>query len=214
MENRVKKFGMLALAAILGAIGTQAAQAGQTAVYLHAQPGSWVGGSLPQPITVFTEGITGSFRASQNYAQGVSISYDGFPPPGSYFGDWYYFDFSGARNNPQPLHTGLYQNAVRFPFNDTQPGLSFSGNGRGNNTLGGWFNVLEIAYGQNGGIDRFAVDFRQFDESESQRGPSTYGSLRYNSDIPIAAVPEPETYAMMGLGLAALAFVARRRRQA
>jgi hypothetical protein len=51
--------------------------------------------------------------------------------------------------------------------------MNFSGNGRGNNTLGAWFDVREITYGSNDDeVLSLAVDFRQFDESEEMLGPS------------------------------------------
>ncbi len=59
------------------------------------------------------------------------------------------------------LQVGFYDKSTRFPFNfPTRPGLSFSGKGRGNNMLGGWFNVLDVAYDLNGEVLRFAIDFR------------------------------------------------------
>ncbi len=33
-----------------------------------------------------------------------------------------------------------------------------------------------------------------------------------NDGAPVAAIPEPETYALMGMGLSVMAFVARRRK--
>jgi hypothetical protein len=43
--------------------------------------------------------------------------------------------------------------------------------------------------------------------------PSTKGSPIYSGELSVAAVPEPETYALFVAGLGALAFMARRRRQ-
>jgi hypothetical protein len=43
--------------------------------------------------------------------------------------------------------------------------------------LGGWLNVLDVAYDLNGEVLRFSIDFRQFDEDVSMTGPSTYSSL-------------------------------------
>src|SRR6185295_3029971 len=40
---------------------------------------------------------------------------------------------------------GEYENAKRHPFNDANPGLDFSGKGRGSNTLEGRFVVWEFA---------------------------------------------------------------------
>ncbi len=39
------------------------------------------------------------------------------------------------------------------------------------------------------------------------------GSSRYSGELTVAAVPEPETYALMLAGLGLVAYMARRRRQ-
>jgi len=76
---------------------------------------------------------------------------------------------------------GFYPNATRYPFNGSGVGMAFTVPGRANNTLTGYFNVLEAVY-TNGQPAAFAVDFVQYDE-----GNLTWwnrGSIRYNSDIP------------------------------
>jgi hypothetical protein len=159
-------------------------------------------------------GIDGIFGGGTNFSQGVSITYSGDA-------SWS-FDFAAPSYNPvtntntgQPLSVGFYNNATRWPFNSpTKPGLDISGNGRGNNQLSGWFNVLEIAYGGNGDILSFAVDFRQYDENLTMSGPSLYGSLRFNSTIPLSPVPELSPLVLWAGGLAALALTRARRRSA
>ena len=180
-------------------------------ILFSAQPGSWVGGALPAPDVVWVHGVDGLLSAQMNFDKGVSLTFDN--------GQNWSFDFAAPTYDPATntnpgnlLQVGFYDQATRFPFNSpTRPGLNVSGNGRGNNTLGGWFNVLDIAYGPSDSILRFAVDFRQFDESPSMTGPSLYGSLRFNSAIPLNPVPEPAEYMMLGAGLAALLLVVKRR---
>jgi len=79
----------------------------------------------------------------------------------------------------QFLQTGEYRDAKRFTSGGESPGLSFSGKGRGSNTLSGEFVVweLEVADGQ---ITRLAVDFVQ--RSEGKGAPLT-GKLRFNSNF-------------------------------
>lgn len=96
-------------------------------------------------------------------------------------------------NNSLPI-VGFYSNATRFPFMGSGPGLAFSGNGRGNNTLTGYFNVLEANYDINGNVLSFAVDFMQYDRGVQTDWTS--GSFRYNSNIPIN---EPTTIALLAL---------------
>ncbi len=203
-----------AAVALLCSTPSRAALATSAVVYLQSDPGSWVGGAIGAPEVTWTHGNEGIFSANYNYRQGVSISYQG--------GDWWDFEFAAPSYDPvsntndgQQLKVGFYDKAQRFPFNSpTRPGLSVSGNGRGNNTLSGWFRVLEIDHGLNGELNRFAVDFRQYDESSTMSGPSLYGSLRFNSSIAINPVPEPASYAMLLAGLVMTAAVARRRQRA
>ena len=178
-------------------------------VYLYAEPGSWVGGGIGAQTVLWTHGEEGIFSISRNYDKGVSVNFDD--------GRSWAFDFAAPTYNPltntndgNDLAVGFYDHATRFPFNSpTRPGLSFTGNGRGNNQLGGWFNVLEADYALSGSVLAFAVDFRQFDESEAMTGPSTYGSLRINSSIPINPVPLPASWVLLGSGLLMLQGVKR-----
>lgn len=184
-------------------------------VFLHTEPGSWVGGGIGGPEASWQHGIDGVFYGGSMYGsfdRGIQIRYDD--------GDYWTFGFAAPTYDPatntndgQPLAVGFYDNAQRLPFRSpTRPGLEVSGNGRGNNTLSGWFEVLEVSYGADGALDRFAVDFRQYDESTSQTGPSLYGSLRFNSTIAINPVPEPANSAMLLAGIAVLGAGAGRAR--
>lgn len=84
---------------------------------------------------------------------------------------------------------GFYPGAKRWPFMDGAPGLSLSGNGRGNNRLTGWFHVLQAEYDPSGQPIAFAVDFTQYDEENVTRW--NRGSIRFNSDIPAPGPPPP-----------------------
>jgi hypothetical protein len=173
-------------------------------VYLRGEPGSWVSGAVGAPEATWIHGVQGLFFGATNFDQGATITYND--------GNFWSFEFAAPTYNPitntntgQPLQVGFYANATRFPFNSpTVPGLNVSGNGRGNNQLSGWFNVLEVSYGASGSISALAVDFRQYDEDLTQSGPSLYGSLRFNSGIPLTLtpIPEPGTAALFSVGLA------------
>ena len=56
--------------------------------------------------------------------------------------------------------------------------MDISGNGRGSNTLTGWFRVDEVAYGPTGEVLVFAVTFEQHSEG---RVPALRGTVRYNA---------------------------------
>jgi len=75
------------------------------------------------------------------------------------------------------LGVGNYPDAKRYPFNDSSPGLSFTGHGRGSNQVGGRFVVWELEV-KGDKVVRLAVDFIHRAEG---RGPPLYGMLRYNS---------------------------------
>jgi len=94
----------------------------------------------------------------------------------------------------------------------SEPGFWFAGNGRGDNEITGYFNVLEISYGPNYELASFAVDFVQNDEN-GYLGQSI-GSLRFNSDIPLRgtlSAPEPTTLALLCAALGAITWVTRNR---
>ena len=194
-----------------------AALATSGSVYLSAEPGSWVGGGIGSSESTWTHGVEGIFSITSNFDQGASVTFND--------GNYWNFDFAAPTYNPvtntndgNRLEIGFYDNATRFPFNSpTRPGMNFSGNGRGNNRLGAWFDVLDIEYGLGGEVLSLAVDFRQFDESEAMLGASTFGSLRINSNIPLnftgmalSQVPVPASIWLCGSGLIGLIGFSRR----
>ncbi|MBL8181806.1 MAG: carboxypeptidase regulatory-like domain-containing protein [Blastocatellia bacterium] len=75
---------------------------------------------------------------------------------------------------------GFYNNAIRYPFETTTPGLSISGNGRGCNQLSGNFTVHDADFDTTVTpvrINRFAATFEQHCEGFS---PAFYGTIYYN----------------------------------
>lgn len=99
--------------------------------------------------------------------------------------EWWSLDFAAPAG--EPLAPGSYPDAARFPFQSPLgAGLSLSGNGRGCNTLKGWFRVLEYVRAADGGVKRLAIDFVQNCEVS---GPPLYASLRINSRHPLVVPP-------------------------
>ena len=98
-----------------------------------------------------------------NYGSGATYSlYNPYPSNPTYTNavamsvtsgsDWWYLDF-WAPNNARFVPGMTYTGATRFPFNSSsQPGMDISGNGRGSNTLTGWFRVSRVAYGPSGEV--------------------------------------------------------------
>jgi len=90
-----------------------------------------------------------------------------------------------APKQDEPLQVGMYQNASRYPSQvATQPGLSFSGDGRANNELGGHFEILEVEYDDANILQKFAVNFLQYGEKQTDKW--TLGKIRYKSTIPLS----------------------------
>lgn len=113
---------------------------------------------------------------SWSYTEGVqaSASSDARVVSVSVYADTWWNLYLAAPAGQQ-LVPGVYEGAVRYPFQDNaQPGLSLSGSGRGCNTLTGRFEVTEAVYGDFGSIIRFAANFEQHCEGG---GPALYGEV-------------------------------------
>jgi hypothetical protein len=159
-------------------------------LYFTSSPTSWVGNgqtlTFASPTTAFS---TRRYFTQGAYTNAVTL----------HAGDALGYNLTIVGPNKTLPVVGFYANATRWPFMDSGAGLSFRGNGRGDNTLTGYFNVLQADYDINGNIVSFAVDFMQYDECVTADWVS--GSFRYNSNIP---VPEPTTIALLTLGGLAL----------
>jgi hypothetical protein len=167
---------VLLLACLANATHTWAA----SIFFFTSSPQSWVGQGLTQTLTAPEYTIRG-FKYPDPSGTTISVTI----LKGN--GDGWRVDFAGP--NHEPLAVGSYPNARRYPFNVTRPGLAFHGFGRGDNTLTGSFEVLDLALETSGQVQRFAADFIQFDEGISTKW--NIGSVRYNSDVPVTIVPEP-----------------------
>ena len=145
----------------------------KTLLYFNSQPGDYIGQGQRFTLTP----LDGTFTVSRNFDNGVELDFDGE--------DFWTADFAAAGN--VPLTVGVYSGAVRFPFQPANGnGLSIYGAGRGCNTLTGQFVVLEVVYGTGNTVQRFAADYEQHCEGGA---PALFGSVRYNSSIPLAPQP-------------------------
>jgi hypothetical protein len=163
-----------------------------TAFYFTSSPQSWIGQGLTQTSTNVSASVTYNLGA---YSDSVHFGTAG--------------DFGLTIVGPGLTlpSVGFYTNATRWPFQGSGPGLDFTGPGRGNNTLTGYFNVLQADYDTNGQVASFAVDFMQYDEGFSAWWNK--GSVRYNSNI---AIPEPSTTVLVLVGLLAICMCVHRER--
>jgi hypothetical protein len=105
-------------------------------VYLESVAGDYIGGG--QRLT-FTD-ATSSLRVGVSGAQ-ASVSING--------PSWWSGDFAGMRGLSR-LEPGYYGKLQRYPFhNPAKGGLDWGGDGRGCNTLTGWFVVDKVTYVDN-----------------------------------------------------------------
>ena len=96
------------------------------------------------------------------------------------------------------FETGTYQSSTEAP-NVSAPSMALGGNHRGGSFQTGTFDILGLAYDPYGAVSSLAVDFFVYDNIELDGWNS--GQIRINSDVPVAAVPEPSTYFLMAAGM-------------
>ncbi|HAJ59367.1 MAG TPA: hypothetical protein DCP31_08920 [Cyanobacteria bacterium UBA8543] len=140
-----------------------------TFLSFSSEPGDYIGAGASATFTR----DDGYFRVSNNFDNGVSVSFSDFPFAGNNF-----WSLDLAPPGGTALAPGTYEAATRFPFQaPSEPGLSFSGNGRGCNTLTGRFNVQNIAYDSYGEPARFQADFEQHCEGAK---PALFGQVAFD----------------------------------
>ena len=148
-----------------------------------SSPYSWVGGGetvSAGPANGFEIGVQGDPFTMLRFSVAEPWTPEGFSR---------YWDLELAAPQGASLSVGSYANATRWPFQETTaPGLTFSGNHRGNNRLTGSFNILESNVADDGTLS-FAVDFLQYDEEITNWWIK--GAIRYNSEVPVNLTPEP-----------------------
>jgi hypothetical protein len=138
---------------------------------------------MGRTLLATTNGFT--FTASRNYDNGVSVRVS------APYSNPFFMDFAAPGN--VRLTTGDYDEVTRYPFETAaQGGLNFSAYGNGDNTLTGYFSVLEVSYGSGNTILSFAADFMQYDDGALDAW--NQGSIRFHSAI---EVPEPDTASLL-----------------
>jgi hypothetical protein len=152
------------------------ARAGVTSLLLTGDPGDYITGGQTNYYTP----ADGTFSAWMNYSNGVTVA---FHTPS--YSHWWYVNFAAPNN--QYLTPGVYSDAIRWPFETTQPGLSVYGDGRGCNTLTGSFEIKEIVYGPGPyGADGSVVSFRAtFEQHCEGWAAAARGEVRFNATVPI-----------------------------
>jgi hypothetical protein len=133
-------------------------------VYLQSDTGDYIGAGRSYTYTQATSQI--SVTASGGH---LSVTINGNE---NWSGDFQ------AMNSISQLQPGYYSNLQRYPFhNPVLGGLNWSGQGRGSNTLTGWFVVDNVTYA-NGVLT--AIDLR-FEQHSEGGLPSLHGQIHWNS---------------------------------
>lgn len=125
-------------------------------IYLVSDAGDYIGGGRTELLTP----TNSTFNVTSNLTAALQIG------AGGWSGDFF------AMQGLSQLQPGYYGDLQRYPFhNAVKGGLNWSGNGRGCNTLTGWFVVDSVSYslGQMTAID---LRFEQHCEggAAAQRG--------------------------------------------
>jgi hypothetical protein len=138
---------------------------------ISSSPTAWIGSGQTLNFSNVTASRTGSLGA---YTDSVHLSASGY-------------ELAIVGPGLTLPQIGFYPGATRWPFMGSGPGMALTAPGRGDNTLTGWFNVLQADYDASGQPSAFAVDFAQYDEGSVTRW--NRGSIRFNSDIPAPGPP-------------------------
>lgn len=136
-------------------------------VYLESDAGDYIGRGRTYLYTPLTAGL--NLTLNDGY---LRVHVDG--------DQWWYGDFQ-AMAGVSPLQAGYYPRLQHYPFHDpARGGLSWEGDGRGCNTLTGWFAVDNISIGA-GVLKAVDIRFEQHCEGWSQ---ALRGKIHWRSDDP------------------------------
>lgn len=159
---RTVSFGLL-----LGAAGARSFA--ETSLTLFSEPGDPVGRGKEY---AFAE-ADGTFTVTRNAWNGVSVWMR------AEHSDWT-LDFAGISRHLLTVRT--YTDVIHYPpLDPARPSLQISGYA-GCSIVAGRFEVIDVAYGAGGGIDRFRARFEQYCQSSTH--PLT-GEIRFQTIVPI-----------------------------
>lgn len=129
-------------------------------LYLASEPGDYIGAGQTFLYTAANEVIGAALTGGRISASAAGWSGD--------------FQPMSSLSRPE---VGYYPDLRRFPFhNPMKGGLSWSGQGRGCNTVTGWFVVDLVTYGTSGNLTALDLRFEQHCEGQA---PALHGAIRW-----------------------------------
>lgn len=151
-------------------------------IELVSDPGDYIG----QGQTYSYDDSNADIRFTRNYDNGITVTILNLPE--APYDRW---TLNLAAPGNAEIQPGVYESATRFPFQGVdEPGLSFSGNGRGCNTLTGRFEVFGVEYDGGGDVTALSATFEQHCEDQT---PALRGSIVFNTIPPVGATAVGQT---------------------
>lgn len=151
-------------------LAASCAASAETRLALKSDAGDYIG----QGQSYLYTDANATFRYSKNYDNGITLNIES----GS---AWWTLNLAAPAN--AQLQPGSYLAATRFPFQaSNEPGLDFSGSGRGCNRLTGRFDIFEVSYDAQGVVTGINATFEQHCEGAT---PALRGQLSYNLVTPM-----------------------------
>jgi hypothetical protein len=128
-----------------------------TFLSLVSSPGDRIGDGFTQRVGLSDALFSARVSTLSGDRQSIDIGVS--PIGGVSVGWWWNMRF--AMPPGEPLRTGTFDGARRWPGQGTQPGMDFSGSGRGCSALSGRFVITELVPGQSSTPDRLHITFEQ-----------------------------------------------------
>jgi hypothetical protein len=145
-----------------------------TQIDLESDQGDYIG----QGKTYSYNDENASISYSRNYDNGIRVRISNLPGQ-----PWLSWDLNIAAAENAEIIPGQYTSATRFPFQSSNdPGLSFSGQGRGCNKLTGSFEVYDVAYDDKGEVTALDMSFEQHCEGGAS---ALRGKVSFNTIPPV-----------------------------
>jgi|GEM_PF-2235136 len=150
----------------------------ETEINLVSETGDYIGQGETYQYTDEIVDIT----YSRNFDNGITVNIRNFPDD-----PYLYWTLNLAAPGDLEIQSGTYSGAERYPFQSAEnPGLSFTGNGRGCNTVSGSFEVYEVGYDEDGNLTSLSATFEQYCGNSNS---ALRGEIVFNTVPPVGVSP-------------------------